>query len=121
MGARPFSSSTRENSCDKDKSKNREDKGEQLFGFKDATYMYVGTWNVRRLYSAGQLLHQLRWSIMDLSEVRWTGSGELDRDDYKIIYSGRPDNKHQDGVALIVKKEAARAMIGYAALGPRII
>src|SRR6218665_2716747 len=38
---------------------------------------------------------------------------------YKIIYSGRLDNKHQDGVALIMKKEAARAMIGYAALRPR--
>src|SRR6218665_1288432 len=103
----------------------REDKGERLFGCKDTTY--VGTWNVRTLYSAGQLdvlLHQLRgvrWSIMGLSEVRWTGSGELDRDDYKIIHSGRPDNKHQDGVALILKKEAARAMIGYAALGPSII
>src|SRR6218665_1527154 len=111
------------NPCDK--SKNREDKGEQLFGCKDTTY--VGTWNIRTLYSAGQLdvlLHQLRgvrWSIMGLSEVRWTGSGELDRDDYNIIYSGRPDNKQQDGVALISKKEAARAMIGYAALGPRII
>src|SRR6218665_1035139 len=57
---------------------------------------------------------------MGLSEVRWTGSGELDRDDYKIIYSG-PDNKHQDGVALILKKEAAKAMIGYTALGARII
>src|SRR6218665_2429464 len=56
------------------KSKNREDKVEQqLFGCKDATYF--GTWNVRTLYSAGQLdllLHQLRgvrWSIMGLPEV----------------------------------------------------
>src|SRR6218665_608735 len=75
------------NPCDK--SKNREDKGEQLFGCKDTTY--VGTWNVRTLYSAGPLdvlLHQLRgvrWSIMGLSEVRWTGSGELDRDDTRLF------------------------------------
>src|SRR6218665_2646621 len=111
------------NPCDK--SKNREDKRERLFGCKDTTY--VGTWNVRTLYSAGQLevlLHQLRgvtWALWAPSEMRWTESGELDRDHYKIIYSGRPDNKHRERVALILKKEAASAMIGYAALGPRII
>ena len=42
----------------------------------------VGTWNVRILFSAGQLdvlLYQLRvvrWSFMDLSEVRLTRTGE---------------------------------------------
>jgi exonuclease III len=88
---------------------------------------YIGTWNVRTLYAAGQLeilLHQLKdmkWSIMGLSEVRWTGAGEFDKDEYKIIYSGRADNKHQEGVAFILRKEAVKALIGYDTIGPRIL
>jgi len=98
---------------------------EQIFGCKEQTY--VGTWNVRTLYATGQLeilIHQMKdvnWSILGLSEVRWTGEGEINKEDYKIIYSGRTDDRHQDGVALIMKKEAARALLGYKAVSPRII
>ena len=63
----------------------------------------------------------MRWSIIGISETRWTGAGEAYKGEYKIIYSGRTDNKHQKGVELIIKPEAARAMIGYVAVGPRII
>ena len=98
---------------------------EQIFGCEERTY--VGTWNVRTLYATGQLeilIHQMKdvnWSILGLSEVRWTGEGEINKEDYKIIYSGRTDDRHQDGVALIMKKEAAKALLGYKAVSPRII
>ena len=36
-------------------------------------------------------------------------------------YSGRKDHKHQDGVALILRQEAAKALIGYDLNGLRII
>ena len=81
---------------------------EQIFGCKEQTY--VGTWNVRTLYATGQLeilIHQMKdvnWSILGLSEVRWTGEGEINKEDYKIIYSGRTDDRHQDGVALIITR-----------------
>lgn len=89
--------------------------------------VYIGTWNVRTLHATGQLdilLHQLKnvsWSIMGLSEVRWTGAGEFDKGEYKVIYSGRTDDKHRQGVAMILKKEATRALIGYDTVGPRIL
>jgi len=50
------------------------------------------------------LLHQLqdyKWSIIGLCKTRWTGAGEFNEDEYKIIYSGRKDGKHQ-GVAMIL-------------------
>ena len=49
------------------------------------------------LYATGQLevlLHQLgrvRWSVIGLSEERWSGEGEINKNGYKIIYSERQD------------------------------
>ena len=88
---------------------------------------YIGTWNVRTLYKTGQLdilLHQLssyKWSIVGLSEIRWTGNGELTKDDCKIIYSGRKDDVHQEGVAILCSKEASRALMGYKPISSRIV
>ena len=103
----------------------KEAKEENIFGCRER--MYVGTWNVRTLYATGQLdilLHQMKeinWSILGLSEVRWTGEGVIDREEYKIIYSGRRDGRHQEGVALVMKREAAKALLGYRAVSSRII
>jgi len=61
------------NPCDKPKRKGT------LFNCNKEAY--IGTCNVRSLYAAGQLdtlLHQLnpmKWSIVGLNEVRWTGAG----------------------------------------------
>ena len=43
----------------------------------------TGTWNIRTLYAKGkvkELTHELeryKWHIIGLSEVRWTGCGEI--------------------------------------------
>ena len=55
------------------------------------------------------LLHQLenvRWSIIGLSEV---------------LYSGRSDKSHKEGVALVLQKEASKALIRYEAAGFMIL
>lgn len=89
--------------------------------------LFIGTWNIRTLFAAGSLdillhqLHDYRWSIVGLAETRWTGAGEFTKDDYRIIYSGRKDDKHQEGVAFVLRKEASNALLGYKCLGSRII
>lgn len=87
----------------------------------------VGTWNVRTLYAAGkttELTHELnryRWDVIGLSEVRWTGFGELTTTDgHKIWYSG-DDTAHQHGVAFIVKKENVNAVIECTPISNRLI
>ena len=70
---------------------------EKLLKFKETTY--IGTWNVRTLHATGTLevlLHQLekyKWSVMGLSETRWTDSGEINKDGYKIIFSTLMEDK----------------------------
>ena len=58
---------------------------------------------------------------MGLSETRWTGTGEINQDGYKIIFSGRQYGIHQGGVAMVLQKEAQRSLIGYDTVSPRII
>ena len=65
----------------------------------------VGTWNVRTLYQAGKLenviqeMERLDVNIFGLCETRWTNSGSMQIDDYKIIYSG--GDKHEKGIGII--------------------
>ena len=39
--------------------------------------------------------------------------GGINKDGYKIIYSGRQDGGHQQGVAMVLRGEAVGALIGY--------
>ena len=73
----------------------------------------VGTWNVRTLYQAGKLenviqeMGRLDVNIFGLCETRWTNSGSMQIDDYKIIYSG--GDKHEKGVGIILDKKGPKA------------
>ena len=52
---------------------------------------------------------------MGISETHWTGQGKIQIDDgMSIIYSGRDDEIHREGVAIMLTKEAGD---GYHRLG----
>ena len=88
-----------------------------------------GYWNVRTLYQTGktsQVCCEMRKygvDILGVSESRWTDSGKLflSNDEMHIIYSGRNDNIHYAGVAIIMTKNAERALIGWQPVSERII
>ena len=62
-----------------------------------------------------------RWHVIGLTEVRWKGTGEQIIDNSNVIwYSGRKD-KHQQGVAFIVKKEIVKSVINFEHISSRII
>ena len=90
----------------------------------------MGTWNVRTMYETGKLyqvaaeMRAYNLALLGISETRWTqcsrkklNSGEL------LLYSGHEDedSPHTQGVALMLSKAAQKALIGWAAHGPRII
>lgn len=89
----------------------------------------IGTWNVRTLYQAGnleQLLKEVKRyniEILGLSEVRWTGQGELKVGKYKIVYSGTDENEgeHQRGVAFVLNQRANEAMLEWEPIDERLI
>ena len=49
--------------------------------------------------------------ILGISELKWTGMGEFNSDDYYIYYCGQ-QSLRKNGVALIVKKRVQNAVFG---------
>ena len=76
----------------------------------------IGTWNVRsmnqdRLEVAKQEMARANINILGISELRWTGMGELNSDDH-YIYSHGQESLRRNGVAIIVNKRVCNAVPG---------
>ena len=77
----------------------------------------IGTWNVRTLYATGKLYiaikeaKDMRIDILGLSEIRWTGSGKIQKEEHTIKYSG--GDNHTRGVGIMVSKNINKAVLGY--------
>ena len=90
----------------------------------------VGTWNVRTMYEASKTVQIAREkrayniSILGLCETRWTKSGQtrLNTGD-TVLYSGHEEENapHTEGVALTLSHQAYNALIGWEALGTRLM
>ena len=68
----------------------------------------IGTWNVRsmnqgKLEVVKQELARVNINILGISELKWTGIGELNSDDHYIYYCGQ-ESLRRNGVAIIVNK-----------------
>ena len=60
--------------------------------------------------------------IMGISETHWIGHGKLQlQEGETIIYSGREDNIHRQGVGILMLKSASRALIDWSPISERIV
>ena len=73
----------------------------------------IGFWNVRTMYNTGKLaqvtseMRRYNLDILGVSESRWTGSGRLRTSTGETaLYSGRDDENHREGVAIIFKERS---------------
>ena len=63
-----------------------------------------------------------RIDILGISECRWTGNGSVTTSlGNTIIYSGRKDNDHRQGVAIMMSKAAKRSMIEWTPINERLM
>ena len=68
----------------------------------------IGTWNVRsmnqgKLEVVKQEMIRVSINILGISELKWTGMGELNSDDHYIYYCGQ-ESLRRNGVAIMVNK-----------------
>ena len=68
----------------------------------------IGTWNVRsinqgKLEVVKQEMARVNVNILGISELKWTGMGELNSDDHYICYCGQ-ESLRRNGVAIMVNK-----------------
>ena len=90
--------------------------------------MLVGAWNVRTLYQSGKLaqtineMDKYQLDIMAVCESRWTGEGQKNLNSgHTIMYSGRNDGQHLNGVALILSKKAKATLLEWEPMGERLL
>ena len=57
---------------------------------------------------------------LGISELKWTGVGEFNSDDYYIYYCGQ-ESLRRNGVALIVNKRVQNAVLGYNLKNDKVI
>ena len=74
----------------------------------------VGTWNVRstnqgKLEVVKQEMARVKFNILGISELKWTGMGEFNSDDQYIYYRGQ-ESLRRNGVSLIVNKGVQNAV-----------
>ncbi|XP_071177470.1 craniofacial development protein 2-like [Mytilus edulis] len=88
----------------------------------------VGGWNFRTKYEVGKTAQiekeMLNYNIdiLGISECWWTGYGSvITTNGQKIVYSGRKDNIHREVVAIIMNKQASKALIEWKHIGERLI
>ncbi|XP_056022145.1 uncharacterized protein LOC130055022 [Ostrea edulis] len=88
----------------------------------------LGSWNVITMYSTGktaQVIAEMKryhLNIIGISECRWTDSGKIrTQTGETILYSGRKDNHHNNGVAIAISKEKAKTLYEWAPINDRII
>ena len=88
----------------------------------------LGFWNVRTMYQTGKLaqvtteMRRYGIHILGISEARWTGSGKTTTSTGEtVLYSGRDDNLHEEGVAIILRKGTEKCIIDWKPISSRLI
>ena len=75
----------------------------------------IGTWNVKstnqsKLEIVKQEMARVNIDILGISELKWTGKGEFNSDDYGIYYCGQ-ESLRRNAVAIIVNKRVWNAVL----------
>ena len=76
----------------------------------------IGTWNVRSMFQGKlgvvkQEMARVNVDILGISDLKWTGMGELNSDDCYIYYCGQ-ESLRRNGVAIIVNKRDQNGVLG---------
>ena len=68
--------------------------------------------NQGKLDVVKQEMVRININILGISELKWTGMGELNSDDQYTYYCGQ-EYLRRNGIALIVTKRVQNAVVGY--------
>ena len=67
--------------------------------------------NQGKLELVKQEMASVNVDILGISELRWTGMGEVNSDDHDIYYCGQ-ESLRRNGVAITVNKRLQNAVLG---------
>jgi endonuclease/exonuclease/phosphatase family metal-dependent hydrolase len=85
----------------------------------------LATWNIRTMLQVGKMMEiaeeLLRYEIdiTAIQEVRWKGSGEINKQHYTVYYSGA-EKQGAHGVGFIITKKMKNCCMGFEPINERI-
>ena len=95
---------------------------------KPKNIIELGNWNVRTLYRSGNIAQGTREmtsrniDIIGICETDWTGQEKMQQTEGEtIIYSGRDDDNHKEGVGILMSRSASRTLMDWTPISERII
>jgi exonuclease III len=88
--------------------------------------LYTGTWNVKTLLKPGKMqelaeeLVKTQLEILIIQEIRWSGTGLIEKKGFSLYYSGTKDQTGQAGTGLILLGGVVINVIGFEAISERL-
>ena len=76
--------------------------------------------NQGKLEVIKQEMARVNINILGISELKWTGMGEFNSDDYYIYYCGQ-ESLRSNGVSIMVNKRVRNAVLGCSLKNDRMI
>ena len=87
----------------------------------------IATWNVQTLNDTAKGVKLAREmdmyqiDVLGVAECRYTGSDQVRIEDKTVLYSGREDGRHYQGVALFCSKAAAVCLTSWEPINDRLL
>jgi hypothetical protein len=102
----------------------KQNKPQPRMNSKKLEKLNLGTWNVCTLYATGALttvvsaIETYRLDIVDIQELRWTGSGSIRSNNQTVFYSC--GTNHEAGVGFIIKNDILPYVKNFIAYNERL-
>ncbi|XP_039297373.1 craniofacial development protein 2-like [Nilaparvata lugens] len=65
-------------------------------------------------------MQKFNLDILALQEVRWKGSGRIDKKDFSLYYSGNPEKSGMYGTAFMINANLRKSVLGFEPISDRV-
>jgi hypothetical protein len=83
----------------------------------------MATWNARIMLQMQEITQEIirhKRDIMALQEIRWQGTGRIDKPEFTLIYSGSPEGTGPLETGFIITGKIKESMLKYETINDRI-
>jgi exonuclease III len=81
--------------------------------------MNTGTWNVLTLLKPGKMqelaeqIKRIKLDVVAIHEIRWSGTGLIQKKDFSFYYSGANNNTGQAGTGFLIQKKMQKFTMSF--------